>query len=178
MSNIRRINCMKGTAERFDERIRRHVKNKMILWCFLLSLLCFFLMDKVYDFLRQCVYFRWSFNIEEFLRKKAMTAVYFVENEPYFYDVPTYRYPSLKGFGLRRFYWKMLQKAREEIAVSNFEKNDSLSLYCFGCYFSHVCRRKYCLTCSDCAVESCERRTGGHVCICRKFVCGRRIETD
>ena len=107
-----------------------------------------------------------------------MTAVEYVEKEADFYEEPTYRFPSLNGFGLRRFYWKMLQKAREEIAVSNFEKNDSLSLYCFGCYFNPVCKRKYCLTCSDCAVESCERRADGHVSVCQKFVCGKRIEND
>ena len=178
MSNIQRINCMKETAERFDERIRRHVKNKMFVWLVLLSFVLFIVTDKVYDFMRQCVYFHWSFRIEKFLRENGMTAVDYVEKEAEFYEEPTYRFPSLNGFGLRRFYWKMLEKARKEIAVSNFEKNDSLSLYCFGCYFNPVCKRKYCLTCSDCAVESCERRADGHVSVCQKFVCGKRIEND
>ena len=46
---------MKETAERFDERIRRHVKNKMFVWLVLLSFVLFIVTDK-WDEVRRAIY--------------------------------------------------------------------------------------------------------------------------
>ena len=169
---------MKGTVRKREKSENEIYIEKKVLWGVLCLALVYVVHSMIYNFKRQWTCLIWSFCIDRFLKKNSTTAVNYIENEADVFELPLFSYPSQRGFGVRRFYWKMLQMARKEIAIMNFEGNILLAQYCKGCYKNPICKRKYALSCDKCAVGLCMDRAAGHVCICRHFVCGKRIEKD
>ena len=126
----------------------------------------------------QVTYYYHSKHIERFLDKKGVSAEKYIEENCQIWRQDCAKAPYRKGGGTRAFVWALLCRAREDIAIRNFEKTDWLSQYCFCCYFYLQCSLKYHLTCSRCVNPVCDMKSEGRDRICRKFECVTRFEDD
>jgi len=152
----------------------------IIFWTkiIILLLLCYILLRLLQYFIMQVGFYYKSRHLTKFLNKKGVTAEEYLFRNEKVWRRNFINAPYLRGGGSRAFIRELLFQARAEIAIRNFENNHDLSLYCFSCYFSPKCTKKYQLTCKDCAQKNCERKADGHVHICRNFQCEKRIVND
>ena len=150
----------------------------LIMKIIALLVMCFILARMLSYLKIQLTYYYHSRHIERFLEKKRMSAESYVKENRFIWRHNFEAAPYLRGGGTRAFVWALLCKAREEIAVRNFENTEGLSLYCFSCYFNPNCPIKYHLTCEACKDRQCEKKKKGHVKICNRFMCKVRIVND
>ena len=143
-----------------------------------LLLMCHVLLRMLVYFRYQVTYYYHSRHIERFLEKKMKSAEEYINENRLIWLHNFARAPHLQGGGTRAFVWALLCKAREDVAIRNFENNKELSLYCFSCYFSATCPIKYHLSCGFCQVGTCEKKRNGHNSICKDFMCYTRFEKD
>lgn len=141
-------------------------------------LMCHVLFRMLAYFRYQVTYYYHSRHIEKFLEKEKRSAEEYLNKTRFLWHHNFARAPHLRGGGTRAFVWKLLCKAREDIAIRIYESNKELSLYCFSCYFSATCPIKYHLSCHLCQVDICGRKRDGHDRICKHFMCNNRIEND
>lgn len=143
-----------------------------------LLLMCHVLLRMLVYFRYQVTYYYHSRHIERFLEKKMKSAEEYINENRFLWLHNFTRAPHLRGGGTRAFVWALLCKAREDVAIRNFERNKELSLYCFSCHFNATCPIKYHLSCSFCQVEDCEKKKAGHDSICKSFRCNTWLEDD
>ena len=144
----------------------------------ILLLLCFILLRSLRYFILQVGFYYKSRHLTSFLETKKVTAEEYLFRNARAWRRNFRNAPYLRGGGSRAFIRELLFQARAEIAIRNFKDNRELSLYCFSCYFNPRCTKKYTLTCRDCILEDCERKSHGHVRVCQHFQCGKRIVSD
>lgn len=149
-----------------------------VLKIVVLLLMCHVLFRMLAYFRYQMTYYYHSRHIENFLEKKKKSAEEYLNENRFLWHHNFASAPHLRGGGTRAFIRELLSKAREDIAIRNFENNKELSLYCFSCYFSAICTIKYHLGCRFCQIEDCEKKGNGHDRVCRNFICNTRIEND
>ena len=140
--------------------------------------MCFILVKMLAYLKLQLIYYYHSKHIERFLEKKRMSAEKYIEENSFIWRRNFECAPYLKGGGTRAFVWSLLCKAREDIAVRNYERFERLSLHCFCCYFSPKCPIKYHLTCDFCVNTDCQKRRNGREWICEEFECNTRAVSD
>ena len=150
-----------------------------VLKVIVLLVMCFILARMLAYLKLQLTYYYHSRHIERFLEKKRMSAEKHIEENSFIWRRNFAKAPYLRGGGTRAFVWSLLCRAREDIAIRNFERIEGLSLHCFSCYFSPRCPIKYHLTCAFCLnADECQKRQDGREWICGKFMCNTRIVND
>ena len=144
-----------------------------------LLVMCHILFRMLAYFRYQVICYYHSQHIGRFLEKKKMSAEEYLNENRFLWHHNFARAPHLRGGGTRAFVRELLCRAREDVAVRNFERNKELSLYCFSCYFCMTCPVKYHLCCRFCLVRDCDKKKkAGHDRICKYFICNNRIVND
>ena len=149
-----------------------------ILKVIVLLFMCLVLAKMLAYFKIQVTYYYHSRHIERFLDKKKKSAEEYIEENRFIWQHNFAKAPYLRGGGTKAFVWHLLCRAREDIAIRNFNMKDGLSLYCFSCYFNVRCPIKYHLECRFCKDLGCERNLKGRDQICGRFACKTRIVND
>lgn len=133
---------------------------------------------KLYYYLKMQLLDYWeSRHLDKVLAKKSVTAMDYLDYmhafNSFFPKSPT----KIKGFGSRALCKKLVRRARQEIAICNFENDKELSTYCSNCYYCPVCKQKYRLTCRFCKDTSC--RSCSTDLVCDYFICrDKRVVAD
>ena len=150
----------------------------MILKLTALAILCVVVVKMFIHLIIQLTYYCRSRHIERFLSNRSLTAEEYLERHRKVWHHGFKNAPHLRGAGAKAFIWKLLCRARKDIAIRIFENTEGLAFYCFSCYFNPKCETKYYLTCQNCKDERCDKKQSGRLRICKRFACKIRIVND
>ena len=87
-----------------------------------LLLMCHVLLRMLVYFRYQVTYYYHSRHIERFLEKKMKSAEEYINENRFLWLHNFTRAPHLRGGGTRAFVWALLCKAREDVAIRNFQR--------------------------------------------------------
>ena len=150
---------------------------KILLYLMLL-VGCILMVQIIAYLIIQIMFYCRSRHVERFLSEREVTAEEYLKQCRRMWHHGFKNSPFLRGPGAKVFIWKVLCRARKDIAIRIFENTEGLALYCFSCYFNPKCETKYYLTCENCKDKGCSKKQSDHLRICKWFACKNRIVND